>query len=303
MGTPSFAVPALRALAKEYHVTAVVTQPDRPGGRGKKMTPPPVKTAAEEMRLPVVQPVKIRDESFIIWLREISPDFLVTAAYGRILPAAVLDTASAAALNIHASLLPRYRGAAPIQRAIMNGEKESGITIIYMDEGMDTGDIAVQESVPIGHFDTAGELHDRLAVLGARMIVQSIKNILDGSARRTGQNHALATLAPPLRPEEEEIDWCTPAEAIHNLVRGMNSWPGAYTLCKGVRLKIWAGRPAREEGAPCGAIISQRDGIMAVATGQGTYKITELQPTGKRVMSAGDYLCGNNLPPGTVLGR
>jgi methionyl-tRNA formyltransferase len=302
LGTPEFAVPALLALHETYRVVAVVTQPDKPGGRGQKKRLSPVKKEALQLGLPVLQPEKIRDGRFLTQLNCLAPDFLVTVAYGRILPAEILAVPRVAALNIHASLLPRYRGAAPIQRAVINGETESGVTIMYMDAGMDTGDIALQEPVAIGFTDTAGDLHDKLAEAGARLIVDAMTGILAGRIERSPQEASLATYAPPLLPEEEKINWQVKAAAIHNLVRGMSPRPGAYTLYRKERLKILAGTPGTGNAPVSGKILSVAGGKLLVAAGEGIYSVDKVQPQGGRVMTAAEYLRGNSLPVGTVLG-
>lgn len=301
MGTPEFAVATLRKLHDTYTVVAVVTQPDRPSGRGKKLMAPPVKVTALELGISVVQPLKIRDKEFVSWLHGLQPDFLVTAAYGRILPAQVLAVPKITALNVHASLLPRWRGAAPIHRAILAGDKESGITIMHMDEGMDTGDMILQASVPIADHDTTGRLHDQLAPVGAELIVKAIEQIRNGQANREPQDHSAATPAPPLLREEEQIDWCRSTEVVHNHVRGMNPWPGAYTFVNGQRLKIWSGTPTEGHGAQCGEVLAVNNDGIVVATVNGAYRITTLQPPGKKAMSAGDFLRGNEVVIGTRL--
>jgi len=302
-GTPEFAVPALIALHQVFSVAAVVTQPDRPSGRGQKTAIPPVKAAALRLGLPVLQPEKIRESSFLAELTALAPDLLVTAAYGRILPAEILAVPRVAALNIHASLLPRYRGAAPIQRAIINGETESGVTIMYMDPGMDTGDIILQERAEIAFTDTAGDLHDKLAEIGARLIVAALTGIHAGQLARRPQNAALATYAPPLTPEEEKINWQAPALAIHNLVRGMNPRPGAYTLYRGARLKILAGTPASGAAPVGGTVLSTAGGKLLVTAGEGAYLVEIVQPQGGKEMTVAEYLRGNNIPAGAVLGE
>ncbi len=304
MGTPDFAVPALQALSAAFDVVLVVTQPDRPRGRGQLASPTQIKKEADLLGLPVNQPTKLKDGALAAQMAGLRPDFLVTAAYGRLLPPAILDVPLVAALNIHASLLPRYRGAAPIHRAVINGEAESGITIMYMDEGMDTGDIILQQSVSIGPDTTAGELHDILAALGADLIVEAISDILDGKAMRSRQEETLATMAMPLKPGEEEIDWCAGAASVHNLVRGMNPWPGAYTLIKGKRIKIYKGSVEKaDKHYCCGTVLAtDAEGIL-VATGTDAYRIKLLQPAGKRVMSAAEYLQGNIILTGDKLGR
>lgn len=303
MGTPDFAVPALCKLAEAFSVMLVVTQPDRRRGRGQTPSPTPVKKIAEELMLPVSQPTRLRDGVLAAHLSGLAPDLVITAAYGRLLPAEILAVPKIASLNIHASLLPRYRGAAPIHRAVINGDSVSGVTIMYMDTGMDTGDILLQQSVPIGPDSTTGELHDILAALGSDMIVQAVRDVMSGKAARVKQDDTMASTALPLRPGEEEIDWSVDAAGIHNLVRGMNPWPGAYTLFNEKRLKIWGGRAEDASPAPCGRILEAGDEGILVAAGKGAYRIGKLQPPGKRVMSASEYLCGNILQPGETLGR
>ncbi|NLM53030.1 MAG: methionyl-tRNA formyltransferase [Firmicutes bacterium] len=303
MGTPDFAVAALEALNEMFTVVAVVTQPDRPAGRGQKLTPPPVKIAAQKMQLPVLQPQKINTQEFIAKLAALGPDYIVTAAFGRLLPPEILQIPHLAPLNIHASLLPAYRGAAPIQRAIMNGEKETGITIMLMDEGMDTGDIILQEAIPIGDFDTAGTLHDKLAELGAKLIIRAIKAINKGNFTRKKQVDSLATYAAPVQKKEAKICWNRDAVMIHNLVRSLNPWPGAYTELNGRRLKIWEGMPTADQGAPCGSVLAVEKDAIVVAAGKGAYRITKLQLQGKRAMDTGDFLRGYPIKTGTILGN
>ncbi|MDW7650233.1 MAG: methionyl-tRNA formyltransferase [Bacillota bacterium] len=303
MGTPSFAVPALEALHSSFTVLAVVTQPDRPSGRGKKMTPPPARVAAETLGIPVLQPTKIKTDDFSDQLISLAPDFIVTCAYGRILPKKILEIPTVTALNIHASLLPRWRGAAPIHRAVMAGDKESGVTIIHMDEGMDTGDMVLRRAVSVRPDDTTGDLHDRLSLLGGEMVVDAVHSILNGTAERIPQDESEATAAPVLQREEERIDWCSSAQDIHNLVRGMNPWPGAYTLLNGNRLKVWRGCPVNGKAPSCGEVISAEGEGILVAAQNGAFRITELQPPGKKAMSAADFLRGRPLPAGTRLGK
>lgn len=302
-GTPEFALQTLDSLHKSFTVAAVVTQPDRPSGRGKKMLPSPVKLRAQALGIPLFQPTRIRTAEFAAWLQSMSPDFLVTAAYGKILPAQILAVPRISPLNVHASLLPRWRGAAPIHRAVLAGDCESGITIIQMDEGMDTGEIILQGSVPIGYDETTGDLHDKLTDLGAKLIVEAVTAILAGTAKKVVQDDSLATLAPPLTREEEILDWCAKTSVIHNQVRGMNPWPGVYTWFKGERLKIWAGRPVHSTGANCGQVLATgKEGIF-VCTGDGVYCISLLQPPGKKIMDAAVFLRGNLLIPGAMLGK
>ncbi|NLZ93781.1 MAG: methionyl-tRNA formyltransferase [Firmicutes bacterium] len=302
MGTPAFAVPALSALHECCEILAAITQPDKPAGRGRKMTAPPVKVAAQQMGIPVKQPLNLRQREFITWLEALQPHYIVTCAYGKILPPAVLAIPHKAALNIHASLLPRHRGAAPIHRAIMAGDEESGITIMRMDSGMDTGDIVLSQAVPIDSNDTAGLLHDKLAALGAELIIVAIKKINKGTAQFQQQDERLATYAPPLKKDDEKINWCNTSEAIHNQVRGMNPWPGAYTELNGARLKIWEGQPSKQQGHPCGSVLAQSSAGILVATADGSYLITKVQPQGKKIMSADAFLRGRHISLGTVLG-
>ncbi|HZK25807.1 MAG TPA: methionyl-tRNA formyltransferase [Oscillospiraceae bacterium] len=301
MGTPEFAVPSLQALAGSFHILAVVTQPDRRAGRGRKMQSPAVKKAALALEMPVVQPEDLRQADFAAWLAGLQPDYLVTCAYGKILPLALLALPRLGALNVHASLLPYYRGSAPIHRAIMNGDQESGITIMHMDQGMDTGDMILQQALPITAADTTGSLHHKLADLGAKLVVEAIIAINNGQAQRRIQDNQLATYAPPLTREDEQIDWCQSSQVIHNQVRGMNPWPGAYTELNDQRLKIWEGRPVAKHGNPCGAVLAVDQEGLLVATGDGAYLITKLQPPGKKTMLAADFLRGHHLALGTIL--
>ncbi|NLZ39374.1 MAG: methionyl-tRNA formyltransferase [Firmicutes bacterium] len=302
MGTPEFAVPSLLTLHEQCDILAVVTQPDKPAGRGRKLTAPPVKLAAQQLGLHVKQPLNLHQKDFIAWLQALHPDYIITCAYGKILPPVILTIPQKAALNIHASLLPRHRGAAPIHRAIMAGDKESGITIMLMDEGMDTGDIVLCQAIPIHSNDTAGTLHDKLAELGADLIVKAIKQINEGTARYQKQKECLATYAEPLKSEDERINWCNSTESIHNQVRGMNPWPGAYTELNGIRLKVWEGQPSEGQGRPCGSVLAKSSAGLVVATGDGAYLITKLQPQGKKIMSAAAFLRGHHISLGTVLG-
>lgn len=303
MGTPDFAVPTLRDLVEAGHdVAAVVTQPDRPKGRGKKETPPPVKETAQELEIPVFQPPRIKDPDFIELLRGLSPEVIVVVAFGRILSPDILSLPRYGCVNVHASLLPKYRGAAPIHWAVINGEKETGVTTMYMDEGLDTGDMILKEAVPIGEEDTVGAVHDRLAALGARLLVKTLALIRQGRAPRAPQTGEFS-YAPMLKAEDELIGWDQPARDIYNRIRGMNPWPGARTTLSGKVLKIW--RAAVEEGknasVPGQVIAVGRDGLV-VSAGSGLLRITELQLQGARRLNAGDFLRGNPVPEGTVLG-
>lgn len=240
MGTPEFAVPSLKALYTSGHeIAAVVTQPDRPKGRGHKLTPPPVKLAAQEAGLHVYQPVRIRDPEFIDTLKRVSPQLIAVVAFGQILPKDILELPVYGCINVHASILPKYRGAAPIHWAVINGETETGVTIMQMDEGLDSGDIILSEKIPVSPEDTTGTVHDKLAGLGAQLLVKAVQLISEGRAERIPQDHGAATYAPLLNKDTEKIDWAKSAVEICNLVRGLNPWPGAYTLLRDKILKIW----------------------------------------------------------------
>ncbi|MBP7330875.1 MAG: methionyl-tRNA formyltransferase [Desulfotomaculaceae bacterium] len=305
MGTPDFAVPALQALAEaQYEVAAVVTQPDRPRGRGKKEMAPPVKETAEALRIPVLQPLKIKDPDFIRLLNNLAPDVIVVVAFGRILPRDILELPQYGCINIHASLLPKYRGAAPIHRAVINGEKVTGITTMYMDEGLDTGDMILSEAVPIYEEDNAGDIHDRLAFLGAGLLIKTLSLISSGQAPRTPQTGE-SSYAPMLTAADERILWDRPARDIYNQIRGMTPWPGARTTLRGKVLKIWRTVALAEDGTavlPGRVISSGNDGIL-VRAGTGRVMITELQLQGAKRLSAAEFLRGTPVPAGTVLGE
>ncbi len=306
MGTPEFAVPSLEALVRSGDsVVGVVTQPDRPKGRGQALAASPVKKVCQQEGLPFVQPLKMKDPAFLEALRAWQPDLIAVAAFGRILPPAILQMPPRGCINVHASLLPKHRGAGPIQWAIINGERETGITTMLMDEGMDTGAILLQERVPIQPDDTAGALSVRLAELGGRLLIETIRRLKDGTVTPRPQDHSQATLAPLLKKEDGLIDWKLPAADIANRVRGMSPWPGAYTYEKDERWVIWrataADRPAGE--AVPGTIIEANKDALLVATGKGLLAITELQPANSRRMTMPQYLAGHPLSPGLVLGH
>lgn len=304
MGTPDFAVPPLRALHDCGHeVLTVVTQPDRRKGRGRKLTPPPVKQAAASYGYPVIQPETVRSDSFHRQMTELAPDLFVVVAFGQILPQSLLDIPSRGAINVHASLLPRYRGAAPIQWAIINGDRETGVTTMMMDKGMDTGDMLLMDKTAIGPEETAADLHDRLSDLGARTLVRTLEKLQDGSLERTPQDHAKATHAPMLKKKDGEIDWSMPAERIECLIRGMTPWPGAYTFSDGMRLKIFkASVLKREISVPPGTILECFPGELRVATGQSALAVQEIQGASGKRLPIDDFLCGCRLPDGLCLG-
>jgi len=304
MGTPDFAVPPLQALHDSPHeMLAVVTQPDRPKGRGRKLTPPPVKRAATTYGYPVLQPQTVRTDGFHRQMAELAPDLFVVVAFGQILPQSLLDIPACGAINVHASLLPRYRGAAPIQWAIISGDRETGVTTMMMDKGMDTGDMLLVEKTAIGTDETAADLHDRLSDMGARTLIRTLQKLQDGSLRPTPQDHTQATYAPMLKKKDGEIDWSMPAERIECLIRGMTPWPGAYTFSDGMRLKIFkACVLERDISVPPGTILECFPGELRVATGQSALAVQEIQGASGKRLPIDDFLCGCRLPDGLCLG-
>ena len=306
MGTPDFAVPSLRALVEAgHHVALAVMQPDRPHGRKKEPQPPPVKVAATELGIPVAQPRSLRKGPFPEQIRELAPDLAVVVAYGRIIPADMLVVPRLGFVNVHASLLPKYRGAAPIQHAIIRGESVTGITIMQLDPGLDTGDILHQVSCPVGRNMTSGELHDTLAPLGARALLETLPHLIDGTAAPEPQDDSEATLAPILSKEDGRIDWGLTAEAVFNHVRGVHPWPGAFTTWRGQTLKIHPLRELRAEGhgaAEPGQVLAVGAAGIEVACREGSVVVTELQLEGRKRMDAGAFLRGQKMEPGDVLG-
>ncbi len=303
MGTPEFAVPSLKSIIEnKYHIKAVVTQPDRPKGRGKKITYSPVKLEALRHGLKILQPEKLSGE-LTNTLAKLKPDLIVVVAYGKILPERVLSIPPYGCVNVHASLLPEYRGAAPIHRAVINGEKNTGVTTIYMSRGMDTGDIILQRETDIEENETAGSLHNRLAEMGAELLLETLEYIVKGSVLPKEQEHDRATYASPLKREEEIISWEDSAMNIFNQIRGMNPWPGAYTFIKGKRLKIWGSRVVQKEGSfkPGEVLEINKEGFK-IGTGKGILLVTELQLSGSRKMSAADFLKGSKLEKGDLMG-
>ncbi len=299
MGTPDFAVPCLQRLLEDGHeVTAVFTQPDKPVGRHAVLTPPPVKQLALSHGIPVYQPTKMRDGTVAALLRELAPDCLVVVAYGRILPQEILDVPPRGCVNIHGSLLPRYRGAAPIQWSVIRGETVTGVTSMFMDAGMDTGDIIDTLTTPIGENETAGELFERLAPLGARLLSTTLAAIADGTVTRRPQNDAEATMAPMLEKAMGRLDLTRPAQELHNQVRGMNPWPGAFCTAGGKTLKIHETRVAAGSGAP-GTLLCADP--VTVACGEGALQLVTVQPEGKPRMAAEAWLRGARLPQGARL--
>ena len=299
MGTPDFAVPCLQRLLEDGHeVPAAFTQPDKPVGRHAVLTPPPVKQLALSHGIPVYQPTKMRDGTVAALLRELAPDCLVVVAYGRILPQEILDVPPRGCVNIHGSLLPRYRGAAPIQWSVIRGETVTGVTSMFMDAGMDTGDIIDTITTPIGENEPAGELFERLAPLGARLLSTTLAAIADGTVTRRPQNDAEATMAPMLEKAMGRLDLTRPAQELHNQVRGMNPWPGAFCTAGGKTLKIHETRVAAGSGAP-GTLLCA--GPVTVACGEGALQLVTVQPEGKPRMAAEAWLRGARLPQGARL--
>ena len=294
MGTPDFAVPCLARLVEISDVVAVVTQPDRPKGRGQKLLPPPVKVFSQEHGIAVYQPVRVKATDFVDVLRGLAPDLIVVVAFGQILSKEILSLPPLGCINVHASLLPRYRGAAPMQWAIVRGEKETGVTTMFMDEGLDTGDMLLRETLPITQAMTAAELHDEMMKLGADVLEKTLFSLSEGTLKRTPQDDALSTYAPLLDKEVGRIDWKKPAQEIHDLVRGLNSWPGAYTMLEGQKFKIWRTRLAEGTAEP-GEIVSVTKQGLLVGTGEGMLEILELQAPSKKKMAAGDYVRGHGL--------
>ncbi len=293
-GTPEFAVPALRAALEATRVVAVYTQPDRPAGRGRKLRPSPVKLAAREAGIPVRQPPRLREAAVIDELRALAPDLIVVAAYGLLLPPAVLAIPPLGCINVHASLLPRWRGAAPIQRAVLAGDRTSGITIMRMDEGLDTGDILLQRAVRLAPRETGGSLHDRLAGLGGETLGEAFERLESGGLEPTPQDPVRATYAPKIDRAEAVIDWTCSAEAIDRTVRAFEPWPVARTRWRGRDLRIRAAEPmAGGRHATAGEVLwADRRGIV-VACGEGALRITRLQLPGGRPLTAEAFLAGH----------
>lgn len=303
MGTPDFSVPVLQTLLKDgYEVVAVVTQPDRPKGRKRVLTPPPVKVEALKHEIPVLQPEKIRLEEEYQQVLAYEPDLIVTAAFGQILPTPILEAPKYGCINVHASLLPELRGGAPIHYSILQGEPKTGVTIMYMVEKLDAGDILTQVEVPIEERDHVGSLHDKLSAAGAKLLSETIPSLVKGEITPVKQNDDEATFASNIKREQEKIDWARTGEEIYNHIRGLHPWPVAYTTADGQVMKIWWGEKVSASGKP-GTVLSLEEDGFIVATGNETaIKVTELQPSGKKRMDAAQYLRGTSVEVGTVLG-
>ncbi|OGP87466.1 MAG: methionyl-tRNA formyltransferase [Deltaproteobacteria bacterium RBG_19FT_COMBO_43_11] len=304
MGTPSFALPALEILhSNNYPIRGVITQPDRPQGRGKKIFAPPVKNLAQKYCLPVFQTENIKDHSFLDILKSLNPEIIVVAAFGKILPKAIIDLPSLGCLNIHPSLLPKYRGAAPINWAIIRGEIKTGVTIMLMDKGMDSGDILMQEETPIIEQETFGQLQNRMATQGALLLIKTIKQVIAGTVQRRPQDISQVTFAPRLNKETGHIKWQDNVLNIYNLIRGLNPSPAAYTLLDGQLLKIFTAKPkpGKVDKTP-GKIGDQTAEGLGVAAADGYVILKEVQLAGKKRMPANEFFRGYRLKPETIFG-
>ncbi len=306
MGTPEFAVPCLRQLAASTQVVGVFTQPDRRQGRGLALASPPVKRVAQELGLPVYQPVKLSSQESWQQLQALAPDLIVVVAYAQLLTPQILALPTYGCINVHASLLPAYRGGAPIHWAIIKGETESGVTTMLMDEGLDTGDILLQDRIAIGPDETCGQLHDRLAELGAKTLAKTLTALVEGRLQPTPQPKTGASYARNLTKEDGLIDWHKPAAHIHNLVRGLNPWPVAYTAIGDGRLRIFSTRLLTDteyQGkAEPGTIVALTKDGPVVQTGEGVLLLQEVQPANRKRMSGADYVRGQRVAVGSRLG-
>lgn len=303
MGTPDFSVPALENLAKEHDVIGVITQKDKPKGRGHQMQFTPVKEAAVRLDIPVYQPDKVKDEEFVNIMREMNPDVIVVIAFGQILSREILDMPRYGCINVHASILPKYRGAAPIQWAVIDGEKVSGVTTMYMADGIDTGDIIDIKEYVLDENETGGSLFDKLSVLGGELILETLDKLENGTSTRTPQDELKATHVGKITKELGNINFNDEAIKIERLIRGLNPWPSAFTSVDGKNLKIWSADVVEEncEAEP-GTIYEITKNGFKIATGKGALAVKELQLEGKKRMNAGDFLRGYNLKEGTKLG-
>src|SRR5438552_2512351 len=299
IGAGEIGVPTLQAFLRssEHHLAGVVTQPDKPVGRSQRIELPPIKKALGGSKVPILQPARIKDEQAIEEIRALRPDAIVVMAYGQILPGEVLEIPPVACLNLHASLLPRWRGAAPIQAAIAAGDRETGITVMYMAEGLDTGDILLQRKIDISPTDTGGSLHDRLAQLAPEALLEALQMLMKGNAQRTPQDNALATYAPKLTRDDGKIDWSESAEIIERKIRALNPWPGAFALDseksgRVMRLKVFDAKTVDEKGRPAEISRADNQGLI-VGTGDNTISLGHVQLEGKRRMSAYDFVRGH----------
>ena len=301
MGTPDFAVPSLQILLDHgYEVCAVYTQPDKPKGRGHKLQPPPVKELALQHQIPVFQPATLRKEEVQAEIRSWNPDVIVVVAYGKLLPKAVLDAPKLGCVNVHGSLLPQYRGAAPIQWTVLNGDKVAGVTTMFMAEGMDTGDMLLKAETPVGEEETSGQLFDRLKDLGADLLLETLQGLEVGTLTPVPQDEAQATRAPMLSKELSQVDWTKSAQQVHDLIRGLNPLPSAVSYLDGRKLKLHASR-VREGSGEAGKAFAQ-DGALWVYCGQGALELTEIQTENGKRMDGKSYLLGHPLQEGSHFG-
>lgn len=301
MGTPDFAVPCLEVLQAKTEVLAVITQPDRPKGRGHNLQASPVKQKALEYNLPVLQPEKIKTEEFTAELEKLQPDLIVVVAFGQILSQRILDIPPLGCVNVHASLLPRYRGAAPIHWSIINGEKETGVTTMLMDVGLDTGDMLLKDKVTITEEMTTEELHDQLMAMGGKLLAETIDGLANGTITPEKQDDSISNYAGMLNKETGHIDWSKSAVEIHNLIRGLNSWPVAWSMKDGKNYKFWRTKVenSNSDKTP-GTVVELRKNSFCLATGEGLLEVLEIQPPSKKRMSAGDLLRGHGVAVGDI---
>ncbi|NDI33469.1 methionyl-tRNA formyltransferase [Chengkuizengella sediminis] len=311
MGTPDFAVPSLQLLLEEQlNVVGVVTQPDRPKGRKRILTPTPVKVEALNHNIPVFQPEKMKNPDAIKQLKQLQPDLIITAAFGQILPKAVLEVPRLGCINVHASLLPKYRGGAPIHHAIKSGEAKTGVTIMYMAEGLDTGDMISRVEVPILDQDNTGTMFEKLSIAGAELLKTTLPKLVEGNIQPEVQNHEEATFASNIKREDELIDWGKSSKEIFNHIRALNPWPGSYTLWDGKVLKVWESLNPSDNSSKSdydketlpGTVVQMTSNGIEVITGDGTIWLTQIQPAGKKRMDVGQFSKGSMIPEGTLLG-
>lgn len=303
MGTPEFACPTLQKLIDRVeNVVAVVTQPDRPKGRGQKLMPTPVKGLAEKYSIPVYQPQKVRDPEFVEFIRTLQPDLIVVVAFGQILPKALLDIPLHGCINVHASLLPKYRGAAPLNWCIINGEAETGVTTMMMDVGLDTGDILLMEKTPLDENEDISSLHDRMSAMGADLLAETLDRLVAGNINREAQNSADSSYAAMLKKEDGIINWHNDARTIHNQVRGLAVWPGACTTIDGQILKIFRTDVSNGIGKP-GTVLQSSKGKFEIACGSGSLMLLELQLSGKKRIDCPSFLAGYPVAIGNTLGN
>ena len=303
MGTPDFACPTLQKLIdRGEQIVAVITQPDRPKGRGQKLMPPPVKVLAEKNSIPVYQPFKVRNPEFVEVIRELKPDVIIVVAFGQILPKALLEIPPHGCINVHASLLPRYRGAAPLNWCIINGESETGVTTMLMDVGLDTGDMLLSQKTALDENEDIGSLHDRMAIMGADLLGETLDRLAAGDLAPQPQNNADSCYAAMLKKEDGMINWHADARSIHNQVHGLAAWPVAHTTIGDQVLKIFRTRVGTGSGEP-GVVLQAGKGLLEVACQTGSLFLQELQLSGKKRLDCSSFLSGCPIPPGTLLGN